>query len=496
MLELIREYALDQLAARGESLGARRRHAAYFLRFAEEAGAALRGPQQQLWRDALEDDLDNLRAVLDWTVGDQARPQNGDTGLLMVGALWYFWFQRGLVDEGRYWLARALARAPSSGRARAEALLGAGTLAWRQGDCAAARAFLDESVGLWRGDDGHHGRAETLHVLGHVRFDQRDYAAARDLFEQSLDRYRRGGDTVGGLPLLGDLGLVAYHEGDYAAAGEAFRESLALYRQYGLKDRVAGALNGLGDLALLAGQQEHATALYAESLALWRELRGNPGIASALHKLGQVARSTGDTRRARALYAESLTLQRDLGNKQGIGECLAGLAGAAAETGQPERAARILAASAALLQTIGVPLAPVDQAALTRDMDTVRDRLGAVAWNAAWTAGSALSTDEAITLALTDDVAGEATVSTVPTAESRPDQTSAPGTDLLSRREHEVCQLIAQGLTNREISASLSISEKTVGSHIDHIMTKLGLRSRTRIAVWAVEHGLGPSRSE
>jgi DNA-binding NarL/FixJ family response regulator len=149
-----------------------------------------------------------------------------------------------------------------------------------------------------------------------------------------------------------------------------------------------------------------------------------------------------------------------------------------------------------LLQTIGVPLAPVDQVALTRDMDTVRDRLGALAWDAAWTTGSALSTDEAIALALPDDVVGDATGSAVPGAESGPEPTSAPDTGRLSRREREVSQMIAQGLTNREISASLSISEKTVGSHIDHIMTKLGLRSRTRIAVWAVEQGLGPSRSE
>jgi DNA-binding NarL/FixJ family response regulator len=66
----------------------------------------------------------------------------------------------------------------------------------------------------------------------------------------------------------------------------------------------------------------------------------------------------------------------------------------------------------------------------------------------------------------------------------------------LSPRERQVSRLIAQGLTNRQISRALSISEKTVGSHVDHIMTKLGLRSRTRIAVWAIQQGLGPSPAD
>jgi DNA-binding CsgD family transcriptional regulator len=151
-----------------------------------------------------------------------------------------------------------------------------------------------------------------------------------------------------------------------------------------------------------------------------------------------------------------------------------------AASGHPERAVRIFAASAALLEAIGVPLAPVDQAALTRDMDATRERLGVPAWERAWAAGAALSTEDAISLAL-------ATAGT-PRGE--------PGSSRLSPRERQVSQLIAQGLTNREISRALTISEKTVSSHIDHIMTKLDLRSRTRIAVWAMQHGLGPSEGD
>jgi predicted ATPase/DNA-binding CsgD family transcriptional regulator len=482
MLETVREFAIERLADSGEESNARRAHAAYFLQLAEAAERGLRGPHQQSWRNLLEADLDNLRAALTWTVRESAAPEDAEIGLLLVGALWYFWFQRGLTTEARRWLARALATTPSRGRPRAAALLGAGTLAWRQGDCPTAQTYLDESASLWAAADDQRGLAEAKHVLGHVRFDQRDYTAARRLFQDSLEGYRGVGDTIGGLPLTGDVGLVAYHEGDYETAEQVLSESLTLYRAHGLKDRVAGALNSLGDLAQLAGDGQRATELYEESLVLWRELRGAPGIASALHKLGQVRRSQNDNRSARTMLTESLRLQLELGNKQGQGECLAALAATTTASGQPERAAKIFAASSALLDAIGVPLAPVDRLALNGDIAMAHNQLSNEAWDAAWALGSRLSTDDAIELALIDDAATDASEVAL-AGHARP----LAGVSPLSRREYEVSQLLANGLTNREIAHVLSISEKTVGSHIDHIMTKLGLRSRTRIAVWAVE---------
>jgi predicted ATPase/DNA-binding CsgD family transcriptional regulator len=490
MLETIREYAGEQLAASGEEADARRAHGAYFLRFAEEAGPGLRGAQQQQWRDQLEADLDNLRAALAWTLSGAADPADADSGLRLVGALWYFWFQRGLTGEARRWLSRALDIAPSRGRARAQALLGAGTLAWRQGDCPTARNYLNESAARWRTEGDLPGLAEALHVLGHVRFDQRDYADAREQFKEALQVFREADDLLGGLPILGDLGLVAYHEGDYGSAEKILQESLVLYREHGLKDRVAGALNSLGDLARLAGDSKRAVICYEESLGLWRELHGAPGIASALHKLGQVSRSEQDNELARARFVESLTLQQDLGNKQGIGECLAGLAATTAASGHLVQAAQLFAASAALLESIGFPLAPADRLTLSQDINALRERLGGGEWDSAWTTGAAMSPEQAAQLALAtrDDDSTASVTADGPRADN----------DLqrLTRREREVCRLIADGLTNRQICQALSISERTVGSHVDHIMTKLNARSRTRIAVWAIQHGLSRPRPD
>jgi non-specific serine/threonine protein kinase len=197
-----------------------------------------------------------------------------------------------------------------------------------------------------------------------------------------------------------------------------------------------------------------------------------------LHKLGQVSRMERDGVRAGRRFSESLALQRQTGNQQGIGECLAGLAGVAADARADRRAAELFAAGHALLERIGAPLAPADQVVLIGDLDAVRDRLPPPEFERAWGAGLRLSTDEAVALATV----------------VQPDAGRA--TDPLSHRERQVSALVARGLTNRRIGSELSISERTVASHIAHIMTKLGMRSRAEIAVWAVERGLGPgSRS-
>ena len=165
--------------------------------------------------------------------------------------------------------------------------------------------------------------------------------------------------------------------------------------------------------------------------------------------------------------------------------CLVGLAATTAASGELGPATKLFAASAALLESIGFPLAPADRLALSQDIDALRGRLGDDAWDAAWATGSAMSPEQAVELALAAHADDSAAAG--PVAGCR------AGDDLqrLSRREREVSRLIAEGLTNRQICQALSISERTVGSHIDHIMTKLNARSRTRIAVWAVEHGMG-----
>jgi predicted ATPase/DNA-binding CsgD family transcriptional regulator len=480
MLETIREFALEQLAASGEETAVRHTHARYLLAFAETAERGLRSAEQQQWRNRLEDELGNLRAALAWTTSAAGDAEDHEIGLRLAGALWYFWYRRGLPTEGRKWTAQALAASPSGGVARARALLTAGALAWQQGDYLAAHDYLGESVNLWKRAPNQHGvadqdgLAEALHVLGHVYFDQHDYAEARRLFAESHALFEAAGVVAGSITLIGDLGMVAYHERDDRRARDLLEESLRLSRQRGLKDRVAEGLNRLGDLARLAGDGKGARKRHEESLAIWRELHGDPGIASALHKLGQVSRIHGDLVGAHERFTESLALQRDSGNRQGIAECLAGLAGVALDAGEPQRAAHLLGASAAALEAIGAPLAPADQVMVTADVASGRIRLGETAWETAWTEGQTVPLAQLVE---------EALASSPPVTSPRSGN-SGQATPL-SRREQEVAALVARGLTNRAIAESLVIGERTVETHISHILAKLGFTSRAQIVAWA-----------
>lgn len=473
MLETVREFALEQLAASDEGTAVRRAHAHFLLSLAEAAEPGLRGAEQQQWRDRLEAELGNLRAALAWTTSPAQDAEDHSIGLRLAAALWYFWFQRGLPTEGRQWLAQALAASSTSGAASAWALLGAGTLAWQQGQYPAAKEALTESISLWEDMSDHSGLAESLHVLGHVHFDQRDYAEARRLFQESRALYTQAGDSTGSIPLVGDLGMVAYHERDYYAARLLFEESLILSRRYGLKDRVADALNRLGDLARMIGDNRGAKKKYADSLKLWQELHGSPGVASALHKLGQVNRAQGDLVAAHTRLMESLRLQRDLGNRQGIAECFAAVAGIDLDLGNLERAAHLLAASATILEAIGAPLAPADQDTVAADVTSARIRLGEIVWRSVWTEGWSLPVDQMI------DEALAIPVPVTPSSSERHDEAV-----LLSRREEEVAALVARGLTNRAIAESLVIGERTVETHVSHILAKLGFAARAQIVVW------------
>lgn len=491
MLETIREYASERLRAHGEESDVRRAHAVYFAQLAEEAGAGLRRPEQQRWRDLLDAELDNLRAAVAWAADGAGDPADTELALRIAAALWYFWLQGHSPGEGRRWLLQALSAAPEqvgdAGRGRA--LNALALLAWRQGDYATARAYLDDSLKILGQADNPSALAEALHALGHVVFEGGDYAGADELFEESRSGYQDLGDTAATIPLIGDLGMVAYHRGSYAEAKRIFEETYRLSEQHGLTDRMADALNRLGDLARLSNDLDQAQDLYEQSWALWKEARGTPGIASALHKLSQLRRHRGERDGTLALLRESIHLQQELGNKQGIAECLAGFGGLAYDSGDSKQAARRLAAAARVLEAIGAPLAPADRVEFERDVEAAGSALGESAWQAAWEEGQALTVEEAVAEALSECGPAQAIPVVIRPSVSSPERVR------LSAREREVAALIARGLSNREIAAALTITEKTAANHVDHILTKLDLHSRTQIAVWELQHGLdtGPT---
>ena len=355
MLDTIHEYAAERLVADRHAPALRRRHAAYYRALAAQAEPELRGAQQVRWLERLEEEQDNLRAALAWTLA----AGGGEDAVQMAAALWRFWYAHGHLSEGRRWLDSALTR-PITPAARAKGLRVAGALAGQQGDYAQAEALLQESLALFRSLADAWNIANTLNSLGLLATDQADYVRAESYYEASLADRRALGDTAGIAISLNNCGIVARYQGHYAAAMQAFRESLILRQQ-------------LGDS--------------------W-------GLANTLHNLAEVAQCQEDYEQARTLYRESLALLRDLGNRPLMVLCLEGVAEVAAHCDPPAQAARLFGAAEALREALGTPLRPMEQATYHQHVALAQARLDPSAWRAAWAAGRAMSPDHAVAFVL------------------------------------------------------------------------------------------------
>jgi non-specific serine/threonine protein kinase len=439
LLESVGEYALERLALAGELDAARRAQAQYFTRLAERAEPELTGPDQASWLALLEQEHDNLRAALRWAVSADG---DAEVGLRLGGALWRFWWYRGHLQEGLDWLQVLLARGGASpSGALARVLIGVGVLARDRGDHQRARDMFERSLAM----------AQALQ-------DQRSLA----------------------LSLTGLAG-ACLQQGDLARAAGFYQECLDVYRDLGDRRGMAIVLDNLGQTRLRQGDLDQAAALCTESLHLLRALDDKVNLAACLHNLGDIAREQGAFAAAQVQYAESLATYWQTGDRQGVAECLEGLAAVAAASGDAHRTARLLGAARAFRQAIGVPVPPSDMASVEQLGATACAALGTPAFRVALAEGEAMDRDHAIAYAL-----GGAP------AEGAPDAVApAPA---LTPREREVAELVARGLTNRQIAEALVISERTAEGHVERLRNKLGCSSRAQVAVWAAQHGLaGPT---
>ncbi|MFN8526764.1 MAG: adenylate/guanylate cyclase domain-containing protein [Chloroflexota bacterium] len=399
MLETIREFALEQLDAAGETDSLRRQHATFFLDLAERADAQLSGPQQLRWLQHLDAEHDNLRAALNWSA---AQPDERELAGRLVVSLTWFWHVRGHPLEMREWPTRVLACWPDSDRSllRGRVLTRCGMAGWQQGDFIVARAWFEESLAIFGELGAIHDRALALFFLGNVVLATGERAGAEACYDECLTAYRQAGHAWGiGLALQG-LGLIALLRDDLEAGEAHLEASLSSMRRAQDAWGSAHALNLLGDLARRQGDYERAGIRYDEGLACFRSLGTRGPMASLLHNLGYVALYRQDAQRAGEIFRESLSLFRDAGDKRGLAECMAGLAAVAAVGAQPERAAHLFGASEALLESIGARLSASNLDDYERNVATARKGHDASAFAVAWSAGRAMTPEQAVAHAL------------------------------------------------------------------------------------------------
>ena len=396
MLETIREYAVEQLAASGEAEVLRRRHASYFLALAEMADPQLSGRNQVAWSTRLEREHDNLRAVFAWSRGME---DDAATGMRLAGALYWFWMIHSHFSEARIWLDAMLnisnAAVPA---ANAKTLLAAGAMAVNQGEVARSIILHEQSLILYRGLGDRAGIAEALLWLGRAKVWQGAYAQAHSLLAEGLAMFQAQQNTWMIMWALQSLGDMAFNNAEVPQAQAYFQEALMLCSDLGDMFGSAHAHENLGRVAHALGDLSKAQIHYAESLAAFREL-GQRDIAHVYLDLGRLARTQGDMARAHTYYTQGLTLVREFMDKGRFSECLEDIAGLSAAA-KPVSAARLFGAAEAVRESVGMPLPPVQRADYEQDLAAARAQLDQVAWETAWAAGRAMTREQAIAEAM------------------------------------------------------------------------------------------------
>ncbi|HET9680408.1 MAG TPA: hypothetical protein VFP19_00095 [Candidatus Limnocylindrales bacterium] len=326
MLETIREFAAEMLAARGEQAEIQRRHAAWCLDLAQRAAQELSGSDQRQWLERLELAHDNIRAVLDRATDD------GDAAIAigLAFASWRFWQKRGHLFEARRRLDR-MAGMEWSRRdpvLRARLMEALGGVAWWQGDIRAMRPAYEEAVALWRtiGD-----RAELANALYNYSF---VFSVPEDLSQQ------RGVDT------------------DPDGIGQrALDEALALYRELGDERGEANVLWGLGNKGYFGNQVELGAERFAQALEKFRRVGDRTMEAWSLHMLGGAQIRLGRLDEGADNLTHALRHFHDAGDAAGLTLVFDDLSSLALARDDPERAARLWGAARNLTNATGAGLA-------------------------------------------------------------------------------------------------------------------------------------------
>jgi predicted ATPase len=401
MLETIREYGLEKLAASGEEALTRRAHAAYYLVLAEEGASEGSEAERTDWQGRLEIEHDNFRAALEWLT----ESGNAEWGLRLGAALFRFWETREYLAEGRDRLEKILklggAAAPTKLRARV--LFAAGVLAGEQGDYGSANALIEECLKIARESEDKRGIAVSLNALAVHARDRGDIGASRALFQESLLLWRELDDPLAVARSLSNLANVVKLQSDYAHARSLYEECLTIFRELGDRAGVAWSLNYQGDVARDQGDGTAARSLYQESLATFQQLGDRWGIANSLADLGNLARDQKDYHAAHSLYRGSLKMFQQLGHKRGVARLLECLASSAAAQLLPDRSLSLAGTAAALRQTLGAPLTRAEQVKLERSLAPARQALTNTAGATAWLQGWVMPLERAIEEALKPD---------------------------------------------------------------------------------------------
>ena len=309
-----------------------------------------------------------------------------------------------------------------------------------------------------------------------LAIDQGDHADARDLLSESIRLSQELGYQRGEATALVYLSRSLIASGSPAEAVPHVERALELLDGLDDPTAVATALLYAGLAAHFTGRFEESCARYLRSLELCRATGFRSVATRALQQLGKSRLEQGDIRGARSALKAALPVALELGDRWVVPVVMTGFAGVAARTGKPRRALRLAGVALGLCEAgqFSMPVPVV--AELERWLARAKKQLGSSAAQI-MAEGRRMSMAEAVSFAL---------------AEEPEDEWRSGPRRTLTRREQEVAALVARGFTNRGIAGQLQLSVRTVDTHVDHALTKLGFSNRAQLVAWVYKSGLAP----
>jgi predicted ATPase len=398
MLEAVREYGCERLAASSEELAVRRAHAAYCLVLAEEGNAHLSQAGREDWHARCDLEQDNFRVAIAGLL------QRGETAWAarMGVALFPYWERREHIVEAERQLRAILAHCgPEVDPVlRVQLTNCAGAIAGIREQVEESWRLTEQALALGRAAGDLRGVAASLNSLGVHRQFAGDLTGARGYYEEAVATCREIGaarEVAGALSNLAKNDLLC---GDHAAARGHLEEALALFRDDGDPLLLAWCLNHMGDVALSDGDQVEAARLYRDSEERFRAAGDGWGIARSCTDLGHLAMARGDLAGAGARFIEALQVFQQLRHRRGIALLLEGCAQLAAMQDRPEQAMVMAGAARRLRDNIAIPGRCSQQACLDEALAPLRQAMDAGAADACRDLGAAMPLCDAVAYAL------------------------------------------------------------------------------------------------
>ena len=355
LLETLREFAAEQLQARGTVDHVAAAHADYYRTL-----VAPWDKKAPAWLTNIEQELDNLRAALRWYLG---RAESIELALQLGAILHRFWYWRDWLSEGRWWLEQLVTKSEGlHTESRATLLSGTALLATAQGDVARAIELHEENLQLCQALQLGRQRASSLNALGTIYARQGNFPHAITYLEEALAVARQidNPDALSSAYYM--LAGILVDEGrDIGRALGLYEACLAFARQHRLAVVESMTLAALGIACALTGDLVRAAELLPAALQMQRAMKTTMAIGWTLQYLGILAYQQADYGRAAHYFIESLEAAPQGGSQFIVPPSLEGIAGIMSGRGQAERAARLLGAAEALRETLDLHRPPIEQ---------------------------------------------------------------------------------------------------------------------------------------